>query len=248
MGNSLKMTTMKILSHTRTNRMLLLILILFSISVLSFGQNLRFRWPKEQEQRRDMRPAGFETKTVDGLFWNDSVYCKYCISESPMSYFEGYKEFEYPNSSLWHLQSMGDGPTFMRHSLSWAIFDSILYLCDVSYTMIEENLSEYEKRHLPLEELTGGKFTPPIFQAPDTLKNKINPNGVMQAQWFSDTLYIKPIKYCGINYGWLIEQKEKPYYYRLIFEEGKITEIEKTMVDDDNILVYPKPTVRHKVN
>ena len=248
---------MEILTYTPINQMALLIFIQLSIPVFSYGQDTTSIVPAQDRNERNrmdlryikkpydtMRVPGFESETHDHLIWEDSVYC---INKSPMSYFDGYKEFEYPNMETEILHVIVGGiPSAYTKSIDWAIIDSILYLCDVRYRMKEENPSEYEKRHLPLEKFTGIKFASPVFQVPDTLKNRINPNGVMQAQWFSDTLYIKPPIFCNERYGWLKENGYNPYYIRLIFREGKITEIEKTMVEDDNILVYPKHVIKTK--
>ena len=217
-------------------------ILLLMIPSLMIGYNLYGQKPKDLYAGINEVP-GFSSGTYDILLWDEYVDSIYRISKSPIIFFKAFKDFKYPNSEGWHFDpsyegGSYDGQLLLEHSITWAIIDSVLYLFDVNYDMVEDNQLEYEKRHLPIEEYTKMKCSSPEFQIHDAWRNRINPNGVILAQWFSDTLYIKPKIFFNVLYRDIKRLNIEPYYYRMIFKEGKITEIEKTMVDEDNVLVY----------
>lgn len=73
--------------------------------------------------------------------------------------------------------------------------------------------------HIPVEQLTGLKFrkSPYFPMILDIMP--LNENGVIPALWYSDTLYVKPIKNA-------YDDKCGPYH-QLIVQNGRVTEVNR---------------------
>ena len=174
--------------------------------------------------------TGFWANTNDHLMWNDQIYM---CNKSPISSFKGYNHFNlYPNVTKM-IGEFGEMTQDKEYKICWGIVDSMLYLCDIHYIFYQDDTYEDKKRHLPIEKLTGQKFSPPNFEVPEYLKEKINPRGVILAKWFSGKLYIKPLEYLNKSYENLKTHEEIDlYYYCIRFKEGKIHDIEKKIIED----------------
>jgi hypothetical protein len=152
----------------------------------------------------------------DSLFWNNRIYV---CNKSPLSFFEGYRDL-YPD-----VLTLFSSDTWDKdYILNWAIINDKLYLCDIPLIRFK-NESDYDgSRHLAIEKLTARKFRMPDFYLSDCLKPKINPNGVIFADWFSDNLYIK--LYIKEN-EWNIEFGPDEAYFCVQFKNGVIMNIKE---------------------
>jgi hypothetical protein len=98
------------------------------------------------------------------------------------------------------------------------------------------NLSEH-MRHIPIEQLTNLKFRKSPYFHKYIMNIPINENGVLPATWYSDTLYIKPIRSDTpqilqnssenqSHKNVFFEEMYAPYH-QLIIEKGKIISANK---------------------
>ena len=168
----------------------------------------------------------FYAETNDIILWNDTIYM---CSESPLSNIKGYGDI-FKNQPLIHIDYLRFIP---RNNTSafyacWIIVDDELYLGDIKFQANLNKSKKIEKermmRDVIIEKFTGRKFIKAPFSIDEKMKEYINPNGVVKADWFSDNLYLKKFIY-NSEFTDIEDYNKDPFPY-LKVKKGKVINIQ----------------------
>ncbi len=164
-------------------------------------------------------------RTDDRLFWDGK---EYRIDHSPLSVFGEYKELFGANEKN-TVGSKGDSISSVRQQnkskgcrAEWVIINDSLYLANI----VMEGETFGDADYVKLEQITGTSFRSGSVQG----KTKVD--RIMPAQWVSGPFYVK--SYLSGSSGKDADdrkndqRKEQDALYKITFEAGVISKIEKT--------------------
>ncbi|WP_026327692.1 hypothetical protein [Proteiniphilum acetatigenes] len=187
-------------------------------------------------------------KTSDVLYIADNPD-KYLMSKSPLSHFDGYRSIYSEDRSMIityeppFIINNYDSPSVPPHGsegvsekeymATWLLLKTQLYLCYVDFPYQKKRDDKIVYR--PMEKFTGKRFNRkniPDIEIGEWIY------GLMPANWFTDTLYVKKAnseKYSPYSV-W-----QRKHYLRMIFNKGKLVSTE-VMANNTWIetLVYPR--------
>ncbi len=164
-------------------------------------------------------------RTDDRLFWDGK---EYRIDHSPLSVFGGYKELFGANEKN-TVGSKGDSISSVRQQnkskgcrAEWVIINDSLYLANI----VMEGETFGDADYVKLEQMTGASFRS------GSVQGKLKVDRIMPAQWVSGPFYVK--SYLSGSSGKDADdrkneqRKEQDALYKITFEAGVISKIEKT--------------------
>lgn len=158
----------------------------------------------------------FFGETDDPLFYNG---VKYMCSKSPLSFFDNYDTVFCAKITCLSNYTTIPIVNDKDFQACWFIKDSMLYLFDICFSC-DTLKNDDPQRFDTIQNFTGKKMMKPDFTIPSYLKNERTKQGVMNADWYSDTLYIKQ-KPDHLNAASALD---KTPLIRLIFKKGKVVQ------------------------
>lgn len=164
-------------------------------------------------------------RTDDRLFWDGK---EYRIDHSPLSVFGEYKELFGANEKN-TVGSKGDSISSVRQQnkskdcrAEWVIINDSLYLANI----VMEGETFGDADYVKLEQMTGASFRS------GSVQGKLKVDRIMPVQWVSGPFYVK--SYLSGSSGKGADdrkndqRKEQDVLYKITFETGVISKIEKT--------------------
>ena len=170
-------------------------------------------------------PGRFTSSTNDYLYIDDAPYF---ISYSPLREFNEYKSIYYtlPNATLMQIRYNGEkGFEKKSYAAVWSIEHDSLYLSGILYAANDPfSLVEIPSPYYRvMEQLLHKTFRQESLQQRDTV---FHPHNLCTADWFSGTLYAKPVRDAEKEYlTWFNEP-----FLKLTIKRGKLTASESINV------------------